>query len=212
MAERTQAEDGMAERTPAGPAVVRRRAGDVDFEIAAHHCFACGELNERGLRLRLHLSDRRCWTELTLGPEFEGWEGVAHGGILATVLDEVMAWALVAEDAWGLTARLTTEFKRPVRVRVPIRAEGWLTEARRRLLRTEARIMDAASGEVLATATGLYVAAGPAEKADLKKRYRFRLVPRDGGPPLAPPDRDGGAAEQDAVLGAGALATGPRGR
>lgn len=155
---------------------VRRSAGSLDFEFAAHHCFACGQLNERGLRLQLHLADGRCWTELTLGREFEGWEGIVHGGILTTILDEVMAWALVAQDAWGMTARLSTDFRRPVRVGQPIRAEGWLSEARRRLLRTGARVVDAATGEVLATATGIYVAATADQRTDLKKRYRFRLV------------------------------------
>lgn len=156
--------------------VVRRSAGGVDFEIAAHHCFACGDLNERGLRLPLHLSDGRCWTELALGSEFEGWEGIVHGGILATILDEVMAWSLVAQDVWGVTARLTTDFRRPVRVGQRIRAEGWLATSRRRLLDTEASIVDAASGELLAGAKGLYVAATAAQRGELKKRYRFRLV------------------------------------
>ena len=158
------------------PSLAQRSAGTVDFEIAAHHCFACGELNERGLRLRLHLSDGRCFTQLALGPEFEGWEGIVHGGILATILDEVMAWALVAQDAWGMTARLATDFRRPVRVGQAIRAEGWLAGTRRRLLDTEARIVDAADGQLLAGATGLYVAATPAQRSELKKRYRFRLV------------------------------------
>lgn len=156
--------------------MARRRAGGFDFEIAAHHCFACGELNEHGLRLQLHLHEGRCWTELALGPEFEGWEGIVHGGILATILDEVMAWSLVAEDHWGVTARMTTDFRRPVRVGQRIRAEGWLAAARRRLIDTEARIVDAASGEVLASAKGLYVAATAGQRSDLKKRYRFRLV------------------------------------
>ncbi len=157
-------------------AAVRRSVGTLDFEIAAHHCFACGELNERGLRLPLHLSEGRCWTQLALGAEFEGWEGIIHGGILTTILDEVMAWALVAHDAWGMTARLATDFRRPVRVGQPIRAEGWLSETRRRLLHTEARIVDAEDGQLLAGATGVYVAATPAQRAELKKRYRFRLV------------------------------------
>jgi len=155
---------------------VRRSTGPFDFEIAAHHCFACGDLNERGLRLPLHLSEGRCWTQLALGPEFEGWEGIIHGGILTTILDEVMAWALVAQDAWSMTARLATDFRRPVRVGQPIRAEGWLSGTRRRLLHTEARIVDAADGQLLASATGLYVAATPAQRAEFKKRYRFRLV------------------------------------
>jgi acyl-coenzyme A thioesterase PaaI-like protein len=156
--------------------MVRRSADGLDFEIAAHHCFACGELNEHGLRLPLHLSGGRCWTELSLGAEFEGWEGIVHGGILATILDEVMAWSLVAEDHWGVTARLTTDFRRPVRVGRSISAEGWLAASRRRVIDTEARIVDADTGELLATAKGLYVAATPAQRSELKKRYRFRLV------------------------------------
>ena len=163
-------------RTVAEGQVLRRRAGALDFEFAAHHCFACGELNEHGLRLQLHLDEGRCWTELALAADFEGWEGIVHGGILTTILDEVMAWALVATDAWGLTARMTTDFRRPVRVGQRIRAEGWLAASRRRLIDAEARIVDAASGELLATSKGLYVAANADQRATLKKRYRFRLV------------------------------------
>ena len=50
------------------------------FEIEPHNCFACGELNEHGLQLRMHLADRGSWTELTLPRQFEGWDGIAHGG------------------------------------------------------------------------------------------------------------------------------------
>ncbi len=49
-------------------------------------------------------------------PEFQGWEGIAHGGIVATILDEVMGWALAAADAWGYTAKLSIAYRRPVPV------------------------------------------------------------------------------------------------
>ena len=62
------------------------------FEVADHRCFACGSLNEHGIRLVLHVERGRSWTELELEPQFEGWAGIAHGGILCTILDEVMAW------------------------------------------------------------------------------------------------------------------------
>ena len=78
--------------------------------------------------LVLHVEPRRCWTELTLERRFEGWDGIAHGGILCTILDEVMAWSLVGEDNWGLTARMNVEFKKPVEIGQPIRAEGWITQ------------------------------------------------------------------------------------
>lgn len=152
------------------------------FELVPHNCFACGTLNEHGLGLQIHVEPGRSWTELTLESRFEGWEGIAHGGILCTILDEVMAWALVAEDNWGVTARMSIDFRRPVEVGTRLRADGWVTHARRRLVETAARIVDAASGTELATATGLYVAAEEERKRELQRRYGFRssLVNRTG--------------------------------
>lgn len=146
------------------------------FEFAAHNCFACGTLNAHGLHLDLHLEPGRAWTELTLEQRFEGWEGIAHGGIVTMILDEVMAWSLVASDNWGVTARLAVEFRRPVPVGARIRGEGWVTESRRRMVDTAARVIDVASGAELATATGAYVAAGAARKQELQARYGFRRL------------------------------------
>jgi uncharacterized protein (TIGR00369 family) len=151
-------------------------AGVRPFEVAEHRCFACGSLNEHGMRLLLHVEHGRSWTELSLERRFEGWAGIAHGGILCTILDEVMAWALVGEDNWGLTARLNVDFRRPVEVEKPIRAEGEVTRTRRRLVDTAGRIVDAAGGDVLASATATYVAAGSDRRAELQARYGFRYL------------------------------------
>ncbi len=155
------------------------------FEVAPHHCFACGTLNEQGMGLVLHVEERRAWTDLTLERRFEGWDGIAHGGILCTVLDEVMAWSLVGEDNWGLTARMSVEFKRPVEVGRPVRAEGWITRSRRRLVDTAAHLVDPQTGQELATATGLYLAADEARKRELRQRYGYapRRDPRDRAEP-----------------------------
>lgn len=152
-------------------------SGGLTIEVAPHRCFACGSLNEHGIHLDLHVDGDRCWTELALPDRFQGWDGIAHGGIICTVLDEVMAWSLAATDNWGLTARMSVGFKRPVRLGVAIRAEGWITASRRRIVETAARIVDAASGEILATATAVYVAADADRKAELQARYQFRLTP-----------------------------------
>ena len=112
---------------------VVRTAGST-FEFSPHNCFACGTLNTHGMQLDLHIEAGRCWTELSLEPRFEGWEGIAHGGIVCTILDEVMAWSLVGADNWGVTAKLSVAFKRPIHVGQPIRADGWVTKERRRLV------------------------------------------------------------------------------
>ncbi len=147
------------------------------FELAPHNCFACGTLNEHGLQLVLHVEAGRCWTELALDRGFEGWAGIAHGGILATILDEVMAWSLVAEDNWGVTARLSLEYRRPVPIDRTLRAEGWITRRRRKLVETSGRIVDPESDAELVTADATYVAADAARKRELRERYGFRLVP-----------------------------------
>jgi len=145
------------------------------MRIAAHHCFACGTLNEHGLNLDLHLGSGRAWTDLRLDRRFEGWEGVAHGGIICTILDEVMAWSLVASDAWGVTARMATVFHAPVAIGMPIHAEGVLSEGRRRVFRTSGTIL-APDGAVLASAEGTYVAARDDEKRRLQARYGFSAL------------------------------------
>jgi len=160
-------------------------AGTYRIEVEPHGCFVCGELNTDGLRLPIYSSADRAWTEVTIEPRFQGWADLSHGGILATLLDEVMGWALFERDCWGVTAEMTVRYQRPVPVGKRIRVEGWAGEVRRRLFRAEGRIVDTADGTVLCTASATYVGADEATKAALKRRYRFRLVPvtDDGGPP-----------------------------
>jgi uncharacterized protein (TIGR00369 family) len=150
-----------------------RRQVIAGVEFEPHHCFACGELNEHGLHLELHASTQGCWTEVTLEPRFQGWESVAHGGIVTTLLDEVMAWSVIGRGTWGVTARIAVSFKRPVPVGEPIRAEGWVTEDRRRTFRTAGRVVDA-RGTVLAEGEGTFVSAPPSQLEALQRRYRLR--------------------------------------
>jgi acyl-coenzyme A thioesterase PaaI-like protein len=163
-------------RSQAAPsqAALKPRGGLRGFEFEPHYCFACGELNESGLRLELHADADGCWTELTLESKFQGWDSVAHGGIVATLLDEVMAWSVIGRDIWGVTARLNLAFKQPVPVGKPIRAEGWVTDDRRRTIHTAGRVIDRETGAVLATGEGVFMAVPPHQLERLKARYRLR--------------------------------------
>ena len=159
----------------------RRPFRTEDFRFEPHRCFACGELNEHGLRLVLHADETGCWTELSLPERFQGWDSVAHGGIVATILDEVMAWSVIGRGTWGVTARLNVAFKRPIPTAEPIRAEGWVVEHQRRAVRTAGRVLDGRSGRVLATAEGTFMAAPPDRLAILQARYRLRETAEPAG-------------------------------
>ena len=154
-----------------GPA---RRDREGAFEFDPHRCFACGELNEQGLHLAIHTDPNGSWVETTLEPRFQGWEAVAHGGIVCTLLDEVMAWSVIGRGTWGVTARLNVAFRRPIPVGRAIRAEGWVVDGNRRAHRTAGQVLDAETGEVLATAEGTFMAVPPGDVERLKARYGMR--------------------------------------
>ena len=165
------------------PAVRNLRVGGRLIELTPHNCFACGTLNTHGLQLVLHAGDDRCWTELVLPDRFQCWEGIAHGGIVTTILDEVMGWALIDHDMWGVTARMSIEFKRPVPIGRPIRAEGRVLAARRRLVEAEGVITDREDGTLLARSRATFVGASEAKKDELKARYGFTLAPEGTATP-----------------------------
>lgn len=154
----------------------RLRDADGAFGFEPHHCFACGDLNEQGLHLELHANPDGSWVELALAPQFQGWDSVAHGGIVSTILDEVMAWSVIGQGTWGVTARLNVAFRRPIRTGRAIRAEGWVVEMHRRASRTAGRVLDAATGEVLATAEGTFIALPADQLERLKARYGMRRL------------------------------------
>ncbi|MFD5030109.1 PaaI family thioesterase [Streptomyces sp. NPDC058405] len=87
--------------------------------LGAHyeHCFGCGEAQPHGLRLRARAGEGvRITAEFTVQPAHQGAPGLAHGGVLATALDETLGslnWLL---RVIAVTGRLQTDFVRPVPV------------------------------------------------------------------------------------------------
>jgi acyl-coenzyme A thioesterase PaaI-like protein len=147
--------------------------------FADHHCFACGTTNPIGLGLQIELGERRAATTWVPGEHVVGWSDRVHGGILATVLDEVMAWAPASEDAWAVTSSFTVRFRSPASPGEQLRAQGWVESRRRRIyeIRGEVRSGD----RLIAEASGTYLGASPSQKAALKERYGWRPTgPGDG--------------------------------
>ena len=142
------------------------------YGFADHHCFACGTTNPIGLGLRIELGERRASATWVPRPDDVGWSDRVHGGLLATVLDEVMAWAPSSDDAWAVTASFAVRYHRPVNPGEELRAEGWVESRRRRIYEVRGEVR---SGErLVAEATGTYLGASPSQRAALKERYGWR--------------------------------------
>ena len=121
-------------------------------------CFVCGVENPAGLHLRSRVvGDRVVLTHVARDSDL-GYRHLVHGGITMTLLDEVMTWAaILTRKESCVAAELTVRLRRPVSVGQELRVEGWVTSAKPRLILAEGQALDGA-GEVLATATGKYVA------------------------------------------------------
>ncbi|HEX6139246.1 MAG TPA: PaaI family thioesterase [Candidatus Limnocylindria bacterium] len=140
------------------------------YAFADHNCFACGERNPIGMHLHIELGEGTAQASWVPGEDFAGWEDKVHGGLLATLLDEVMAWAPSSYDSWAVTAEMNIRYRSPANPGEELAARGWVTERRRRIyhVRGEVRGED---GRLVAEAEGRFLGANPTEKAQLKERY-----------------------------------------
>ena len=106
-------------------------------------CFACGPENEIGLRLHFERIDDggegAVRARTVLRPDFQGWQGIAHGGIALALLDEAMAHAAGAAGQRGVTATMSARFRKPVPLGEPIDVEGRVRWMRRNVLDPSAR-------------------------------------------------------------------------
>jgi uncharacterized protein (TIGR00369 family) len=104
----------------------------------------------------------------TLGKPHEGPPGLVHGGVVATLLDHVLARAVRTAGRGGLTATLTVTFRRPVQLGVPLLATAELTgQDGRRTTATARLVAEDDPGTTLAEAEGLFVALRPERAADV---------------------------------------------
>ncbi len=116
-------------------------------------CFACGRQNTDGLKLPMVADNEGARFAYVIPEKYQGWHGIAHGGIVATLLDELMAWAVRPRGYSTVTAEMTVRYRKPVPVGREILGFGWITSEEGRLIYTRSRLTDAA-GVVLAEATG----------------------------------------------------------
>ena len=140
----------------------------IDFE---HWCFACGTLNEAGLHLDFDVSRDRAETLFTPERRHEGYDGTVHGGIVSALLDETMGWAIFHQGIWGVTARLSVAFRKPVRVGEELRVVGEVARQRSRAIETRGSVSRVGDGAVLAEADATFLVMPAERQRELERRY-----------------------------------------
>lgn len=148
-------------------------AGAVPLEVRRdHYCFGCGGQNPHGLKLRFFADpDGAVWTYWTPDRENEGFTGIAHGGIITTVLDEVMGWATYHQRIWAVTGKLDVSFRKPVVIGERTRAIARVTGEHGRKLQLSAELRRDEDDLLLAGATAMFIKVPESRAAEWQERY-----------------------------------------
>lgn len=118
-------------------------------KLARSPCFASSPSNPRGLPLDFQERESGVMAAQWIPHEdFEGFLGIAHRGIVSTVLDEAMAKAVAATGVDALTAEMRVCFRREVSTAVPVLVRGWIESRKRRVFRAEASLIGSDGSEL----------------------------------------------------------------
>ncbi len=164
------------------PPPIDETGGGFDPRHYDQICFACGDRNSHGLHMRFEVDPD--------GPEGavvchyqpreadQGFPGTLHGGVISTLVDETMAWAMWAKSrALGVTAKMETRFRRPVTSGMALAIHAVVTEERGRRMQVEAAVAGP-DGSVLVEASALFLRLPPAEEARVAAALGWDRIPR----------------------------------
>jgi uncharacterized protein (TIGR00369 family) len=123
-----------------------------------HSCFVCGESNPLGLKLRFETDGRIVQARFRPRLEHIGFKNVVHGGLIATVLDEIMVWACAVQTRqFAFCAELNVRFVSPLPPGEGVIVTGELTANRNdRIFEAQAAVRNS-QGQTLAKAKGKYL-------------------------------------------------------
>jgi len=147
-----------------------------DVQPNSTMCFICGLENPAGLKLRIYEVESGVVEATFTAPEhYQGYPGVLHGGIIATIIDEVSgrSWmGSVEKPRFMFTAKLEVKYRKNVPIGKPLRIVGKRGSSRNRSAEAWAGIYNAESGELLAEGNTVLVNVPEkmlASTADLEK-------------------------------------------
>jgi uncharacterized protein (TIGR00369 family) len=125
----------------------------------ADSCFACGQANPIGLRLRFADDGEAIRAEFTPGPQYQGYEGVLHGGIIAAALYDAMANLFHRRGRETVTARLEIRYRREAPIGQRLIVIARTVSERGRMFTAEATLA-LPDGTCLAEARGTLMRGG----------------------------------------------------
>ena len=144
-------------------------------------CFGCGVDNPIGLHMDFFTDDQRLYSFVTVPTTMAGWDQTVHGGIVSTLLDEIMGWTVIyLLKKIGVTTSMTVEFRKPVQVEQQLTVVGTIKEipSERQVVVSGELLTE--NGTICARATGTFAALSAQAAVRLgvmRTSYMERFLP-----------------------------------
>jgi uncharacterized protein (TIGR00369 family) len=123
-----------------------------------HYCFGCGPANENGLKMQFYGDGESVLSWVTVPGHLCGWNNLVHGGVISTLLDEIMGRAVIYQlRNLGLTRTMSLDFVRPVFIGTEIKVQGRILELKNEREAVVEGIIMNENGEVCAKSTGTFI-------------------------------------------------------
>ncbi|MDF1512338.1 MAG: PaaI family thioesterase [Anaerolineae bacterium] len=124
-------------------------------------CFVCGRENEKGLHIQFYEDheNNRIVAPINLPEHFQGYPGITHGGIIASILDEISGRSVMMTtdgNPFWVTAKLEIRYRKPTPTNTPLLAVGWVVKQRRRSAEVAGQIRES-DGTVTAEVNAVIV-------------------------------------------------------
>ncbi|MBR2352143.1 MAG: PaaI family thioesterase [Alistipes sp.] len=127
------------------------------LDIEGYHCFGCDPTHDKGLRMEFYEDGDEVVSRWTPNGEYASWLDTVHGGVQATLLDELCGWVVLRKlQSGAVTSRLELRYRKPVHISAgPLTLRGTVKGQRRNIIDVEGRLYDG-NGELCTEASCVY--------------------------------------------------------
>ena len=128
-----------------------------------HNCFGCSPVNPSGLQMEFYTNDASVFSQVNVPEHLCGWDNLVHGGVLSTILDEIMSWAAIyLLKRVTLTKSMTIDFLKPVYIDHQLKAEGNVLQIKNKHEALMEGILSNSKGTICARSTARLAIFSPA--------------------------------------------------
>ena len=124
---------------------------------SANNCFVCGPDNPIGLKIKFHIHNNVCHGSFTPLKNHMGYKNITHGGIVFSLLDDVMANWLFLQDKVAQTAQSDLRYRKPLPINTKVNMEGRCIKQKGKVVFMNGKVILDSTGDLIAESNAKFM-------------------------------------------------------